>query len=373
MTTRYPRSCTHSDEFHRLTFGPWAGLNVRTRLLERSGYVQRPRTNEPNPFKFKTISAPIPLMNRIGVDQSTVDFYTSPGGVYYYHRDLAANKAYSRFVSKIHGSTANVALTAIDHKKSMEMIVTRGNQLLKALRALKRFDIPALAKALGVKTKRKTVGHRIRRSHYRPVAGKRQSDLWLEYNFGWKPLVQDIYSACSVLGNSIPTIRIKEKGKVFFREGPYRVDGARPAQSLEGFVSVKMAANIRVSNPNALFFNQMGLVNPFYVLWDAVPFSFVADWFLPIGRYIRSYTDFVGLEVLNPETTEYWLALERGREAGSNSVYTCNFGMVRVERSLTLPRYTFHPSVIFKGDLWKLATSAALVIQKISSHMNKLR
>jgi hypothetical protein len=31
-----------------------------------------------------------------------------------------------------------------------------------------------------------------------------------------------------------------------------------------------------------------GLVNPFEVAWEIVPFSFVADWFLPIGRYLSA-------------------------------------------------------------------------------------
>lgn len=33
---------------------------------------------------------------------------------------------------------------------------------------------------------------------------------------------------------------------------------------------------------------RFGLLNPLEVIWELVPFSFVADWFLPIGDYLSA-------------------------------------------------------------------------------------
>lgn len=40
---------------------------------------------------------------------------------------------------------------------------------------------------------------------------------------------------------------------------------------------------------------QLGLLNPEIVAWELLPFSFVADWFIPIGSYLeaRSITKMV--------------------------------------------------------------------------------
>jgi hypothetical protein len=41
--------------------------------------------------------------------------------------------------------------------------------------------------------------------------------------------------------------------------------------------------------------NVFGLTNPLIVAWELVPFSFVADWFLPIGKTLENLTATNGL------------------------------------------------------------------------------
>ncbi len=33
----------------------------------------------------------------------------------------------------------------------------------------------------------------------------------------------------------------------------------------------------------------LGLTDPYSVAWDLLPFSFIADWFIPIGTYLDNY------------------------------------------------------------------------------------
>jgi hypothetical protein len=47
------------------------------------------------------------------------------------------------------------------------------------------------------------------------------------------------------------------------------------------------------------FLNQTGFTNPINLLWELLPFSFVADWFLPIGNYLEALTAWNGLEFLD--------------------------------------------------------------------------
>ena len=43
-----------------------------------------------------------------------------------------------------------------------------------------------------------------------------------------------------------------------------------------------------------------GLDNPTLAVWEAMPYSFVVDWFLPVGDYLSSLSAFNGIEVINP-------------------------------------------------------------------------
>lgn len=374
--TRYPKRTAYTD-FNYLSYGPWRGLRVNTVSLSRDGYIQRPRTALPNALESRVTKAFVPLRNRIGTDSSWFPSAVVDQVTLVPYLDAANNRAYSKFVAAAHGITADLALTALDFDKSVAMVLSRGRQLLTAVNQLRKGDVFGMAKTLRVAATPETVKrYRIRNPGsknpgYRLAPHKDRADLWLEYSFGWTPLLNDIYSASRVLGNKVPGIRIKKYGRSNFSLNLPLTTNSRNL-TCAGYVGVMMAADLRVSNPNALLLSQLGLVNPAYVLWDAIPFSFVADWFLPVGRFLKSWTDFVGLEVINPVTTVHWIAIEQGTDKGYGE-YTTNFTHVFTSRTLKAPAYRFPSVVQFKADLWKAVTSAALIIQKVSSAVRKLR
>jgi hypothetical protein len=54
-----------------------------------------------------------------------------------------------------------------------------------------------------------------------------------------------------------------------------------------------------LSNPVLANLSQMGITNPVELAWEELPYSFVADWFLPIGDYLGNLDatlgwDFIG-------------------------------------------------------------------------------
>lgn len=374
--TRYPKRTAYTG-FDYLSYGDWRGLRVNTVYVDRDGYIQRPRTALPNPLNSRVTKAFSPLRNRIGTDSSWFPSAVEDQVTLVPYLEAANNRAYSKFVAAAHGVTADLALTALDFDKSVGMVLSRGRQLLTAVNQLRKGDVFGMAKTLRVAATPETVKrYRGRRTGsknlgYHLAPSKDRANLWLEYSFGWTPLLNDIYSACRVLGNEVPGIRIKKFGRSNFSlDLPFTANSRN--LNCAGYVGVMMAADLRISNPNTLLLNQLGLVNPAYVLWDAIPFSFVADWFLPVGRFLKSWTDFVGLEVINPVTTVHWIAIEQGTDRYFDE-YTTNFTHVVTNRALKAPAYRFPSVVQFKADLWKAVTSTALIIQKVSSAVRKLQ
>lgn len=63
--------------------------------------------------------------------------------------------------------------------------------------------------------------------------------------------------------------------------------------SYEDLVTAK--GQLLVSDPSVVTAGELGLTNPALVAWELVPYSFVVDWFLPIGDWLQAQTSLLGL------------------------------------------------------------------------------
>jgi hypothetical protein len=61
-------------------------------------------------------------------------------------------------------------------------------------------------------------------------------------------------------------------------------------------VHVRISVMYAVSSPVANDLKKLGITNPALLAWELLPYSFVVDWFLPIGNYISSLDATLGLE-----------------------------------------------------------------------------
>jgi hypothetical protein len=131
------------------------------------------------------------------------------------------------------------------------------------------------------------------------------ADTWLEYSYAWKPLLNDVYNQAEALAT-----HLIERSNVLRRENARRkvtqVDNVKyspPGNTIwteeskrviEYWVEYIVFFRIPNGSPNPL--NTFGINNPLVVAWELVPFSFVADWFIPIGSFLSSLTALNGLE-----------------------------------------------------------------------------
>lgn len=124
--------------------------------------------------------------------------------------------------------------------------------------------------------------------------------MWLEFHFGWEPLIKDIYAGVNVLQSGFPPIRVRARAHAKTRD----IYNGGPTNYERKFdLRVEYGANVFVDDPMLWKANQLGLINPAVVAWELVPFSFVVDWFLPVGSFLGQFTDFVGLTLRWPRTT----------------------------------------------------------------------
>lgn len=135
------------------------------------------------------------------------------------------------------------------------------------------------------------------------------ANLVLETEFGWRPLISDIHNAFGVLGGkTLPIVPIKgTHQQVFYSElnGIHRPGRNEVVTSRRksGDCRVTISALAHVSNPNLFLAENLGLVNPFLVAWDLIPWSFVVGMFVNVSALLSSLTDELGLTFTSLSTT----------------------------------------------------------------------
>lgn len=120
----------------------------------------------------------------------------------------------------------------------------------------------------------------------------------LEWKYGWLPLASDLWDQFGVLKNGIQ--------KPLLLRAAREVKSSTSATGDNSFTSHKDAQWIcsitdrcviwaRVVDPNLVKAQALGLANPASLAWEVIPYSFVVDWFMPIGNILAALSACKGL------------------------------------------------------------------------------
>jgi hypothetical protein len=211
------------------------------------------------------------------------------------------NRIYNKVKDKVIGPKGELLTSVVEWRTSLDMITNRVVQLSKAYSAVKRFQFRKAGILLGLTRKQhKTVNGKIVKLRSRNELSP--TSAWLEFWMGWAPLHGDITHALNTLVSPPPQSEHFSVGTRLSRSPVTQkvVDTYEDWQTtvvVEG--SFSAYGGFRVVNHNLFTLNQLGLINPPLTVWQMIPFSFIADWFVNVGTVIGSLTDFVGLEFTN--------------------------------------------------------------------------
>lgn len=256
------------------------------------------------------------------------------------------NKLYAKFMSKVKGSEAQLGATMGEYKSSSRMIYGRADSILRFTTSL-----------------RKRWTRKRRRKKFR----ERFPDFanyWLEYSFGWAPMLGDIYNGykrmCSKPKNESFRSRVKHEQET--GEGTAGVVHS-------GYYTyvLRLKADVEITNPNTALLADLGLLNPAAIAWELTPWSFVADWMFDIGGFLNSWSDGFGREFLNDSIS----SLQKGFTlqtwdncTGSSSCESVFY--TRLGAGLTLPLPNLDVLNNIGSNLKRAANALALTVQLIA-------
>lgn len=203
---------------------------------------------------------------------------------------------------KVAGSSFNALVTLGESGESLAMITNSATRIYKSMKLLRKGNVVKAAHELVAgRPDYRTVRRQMLQPHLRRTPAQRAamdtSSVWLELQYGWIPLVQDAKAGAEFLAHAysaplLHKVSVTHNAGGGRRKANFALDAQwYPTQNshfrvkgLPMVSSKKLTAYIRETNVPAL----AGLQNPEAAFWELTPFSFVADWFIPIGDYLEA-------------------------------------------------------------------------------------
>ena len=199
------------------------------------------------------------------------------------HDAAVTRRVINRCIDDIAGRKVNIAQFIVERQQVANLLIDTVTKLTKCIKALRRRKFQA------------ALGHLGLTSHPRRFS-KNLADNWLALQYGWKPLLADVRGAAEHLARNHMERPLRIKSKI-------RAQSVSPAFAQrvssgnygkadwifsERITRAQCILEFQVTNDFIRQGNELGLTDPLTLVWELVPYSFVVDWFMPIGNFLSS-------------------------------------------------------------------------------------
>lgn len=222
-------------------------------------------------------------------------------------------KLVGKLKEKVRGSDFNMSVFLGEGHQTLTMIGDSAIRIARAINLLTKGNVIGavheMSKSAQQTTKLKShLGPRgLWTTKLRRNATNQLSNNWLELQYGWLPLLNDIRSGAEQLAHRL---NVPFRQRYAARHSLKTVE--MPLTSVYGFADggalYRKQIVAFISEPESIP-KLLGLLNPELVLWERTPFSFVADWIIPFGDYLdaRAFTSgLTGLFVTTESQLQVW-------------------------------------------------------------------
>lgn len=191
---------------------------------------------------------------------------------------------------KISGANQDLGETLAELDQTIDLIKKQFERIGKIGEALRDGKWSKLDSLLGGKTPD---------SVKKMKPSKRLASGYLEVMFGIMPLISSANTAVEAYGSGI----LSRGSKVSAVSGQKRVGLEQSVRNHKDNLG-RASISGTVKNPNIATLNSYGLLNPALMAYQRLPYSFILDWFLPIGTILGSLTAEAGLQDVRQTYTD---------------------------------------------------------------------
>lgn len=221
--------------------------------------------------------------------------------------DDVERRARKKVLDKLRDSSVNLAQAFAERRQTAGLIAKSVNRLASAALAIRRGNLKHAARLFSNDGKPSSLWKDI------PPHPKNLANHWLEFQYGWKPLLSDIYGSAELLAKTFnsqrPLIvrsRVSENYVL-----PFKVLAGRGTNN--GLAELRCLSSGQNRHSYVIQFREdeaflarmasTGITNPLALAWELLPYSFVVDWFIPVGDYLNNLTATNGLTFVRGSST----------------------------------------------------------------------
>lgn len=181
----------------------------------------------------------------------------------------------SKLINEVRGHSFDMGVALAEVDKFAGTVVGTLKNLAYGVEDLSKLRFDRFARRFGARPpSRKTV---------RELTARDVSGRFLEMRYAWLPAIHDVYEASKAfeeLSNGPRKVRFKASIR-------RKLEEVRATNWLLVPVQIEVRRKYLVEMREELDWNaSLGLSHPGNVLWERLPYSFVIDWFIPIGTYL---------------------------------------------------------------------------------------
>jgi hypothetical protein len=197
-------------------------------------------------------------------------------------------------LSALKDMKVNLAQAAAEAHQTANMFAVTARRITSSFVALRRGNFSKAVSYLGVGIKPTSFNRY--KTLYEKDPFRAAANAWLELQYGWKPLLDDVYGAAETIARErgdrplINTIRktasVKRNHEAFSNNagaGYTMTSSSRSAVN----AMCSIAITYEVRNDALRLASSIGLTDPALLAWELLPYSFVVDWFLPVGGWLE--------------------------------------------------------------------------------------
>lgn len=237
----------------------------------------------------------------------TVRGFAIPRCRYLYENEKSYFSLINNCIKGAQEEQVNVALFIGELHQSADLISSAATKIATAAGQVRKGQFSRAARTLNIR---------------KPTRAKRNKTFannWLEFTYGWSPLVFDAIGAMKHIHRGARTLLINARSRTsssvpLFSQGAVEIEKQAADQHLLNYTYKWNSTWERneqvhlVFRPTSAFWDQvsrLGFMDPGILAWESIPLSFVVDWFVNIGDVLGSLNLGLTLEYVTGSYVEF--------------------------------------------------------------------
>lgn len=231
-----------------------------------------------------------------------------------------SSEAMSKALQRAKATNVNLMQILGERKQTVSLLTSSVNRLASLALAIKKGDVKHIRQLINGYQKTSYRKYMVWHNEHSYIIGRRYykvvkdipgkvspmtfANAWLEYSYGWKPLLSDIYGSMELLANTYhmpKALRVSARKLEVRTTTPSTHQRDRNVRTVTDSTRVVLEFAEPTEWTNTM--SKTGVSNPALLAWELLPYSFVIDWFVPIGTYLSNMDALLGLNFIRGSTT----------------------------------------------------------------------